>query len=129
MPLARRQARSSALRSAVAAGTTLLIASPDRLGHGDDAVYLRARQYLPRPGGPRDHHSIDPLACAEAEVQASVVLAREAGAAVDDPSLREIAGLEEHLGADRAPIAPRSDELEADPVVRRVRHVAIQHRG
>src|SRR3954470_17156813 len=91
-----------------------------RLRHAEEAVDRQMLQHLLGARGPVDDEAIHPLAAAEPEVQSSIILAGEAHAAVDDPSLRQPARLEHHLGTDRAAIAPRPHEREAEPVVRAV---------
>src|SRR5204862_3083680 len=101
-----------------------------RSSHGlvdrHDAISGGARDHLSRSRWPLDGDAIDPLALAEPEVWAPVVLAGESGPAVDDATLHEVAGLDRHLGADRAAVAARADELELDPVVGRIGLVAIE---
>src|SRR5258708_16252474 len=84
-------------------------------------------QLLLGTGGPVDDDSVDPIAPTDAEMEPPIVLACEAHAAIHDPSLRDAARLDDHLRADGASIAPRTDELEPNPVIRGVRRVAVQH--
>jgi hypothetical protein len=53
-------------------------ASALRLGNGDKAIYGRAVQYLNHPGWPLNHDAIDPLVVTETEMEAAIVLTREA---------------------------------------------------
>src|SRR5687768_1906764 len=96
------------------------MASAARLGDGHHRVDARAGQHLPRPRRPLNDDAVDPLARSETEMQPAIVLTRESRSAVDNTSLAQITRLHEHLGADRAAIAARADELEANPVVRAV---------
>src|SRR5690242_21357396 len=76
-----------------------------------------------------NHDPIDPLGVTEPEVEAAIVLAGEAHAAVDDAALLDPRGLKNYFGADRAAIAPRAGERELDPVIGAVRPIAIEHGG
>src|SRR6476619_2556188 len=115
-------------RSAMAGCVVSLIRSVSRLGDGNEAVDSRAIDDLHFPRRPGDHRAIDPLVATEPEVQSPIVLAREAGAAVDDAPLTQIARLDLDLGADGAAVAARRHELERDPVIRAVGIVAIEQR-
>src|SRR6185503_16111146 len=99
-----------------------------RLCHGGEGIDNWALQHLLRSRRPVNHDAVDPLARAKSEVNAPVVLAGESGSAVDDATLGEIARLEHHLGADRAPVAASADETEPNPVAAAVRVVAVQDR-
>ena len=61
-------------------------------------------------------------------MQSPIVLTGKPGPAVDHSALRQLSRLEHDLGADRAAIAARADEVEGDPVIRAVRIVAVEHR-
>src|SRR5512146_2826766 len=88
-----RRARSRSVRDTggvVAAKSVMTSAC--RLGDRQDAIDERGLQHLLRAGRPVNHDAIDPFATTEAEVQAPIVLAREAHAAIDHASLPQVAG-------------------------------------
>src|SRR5690348_3474149 len=99
------------------------------LRDGEDAVDRRAGEHLLRSRRPIDGQAIHPLVRAEPEVQPPVVLAGEAGSAIDDAALFEIARLEQHFGANGAPVAARPNELQTDPVIAAVRIIAVEQSG
>src|SRR5215213_6539277 len=113
--------RTSGLRDTRLACTASLMTSTLRLGYYDESIYRRPRQYLSGSGRPLDDGAIHPFAGAEAEVQSPVVLAGESGSAVNHPALFKMPRLDGHFGANRAAIAPCTDEPKGNPVIRAVR--------
>src|SRR5258708_40280883 len=90
-------------------------------------VHGRIGQDLPRSRRPVDGDALHPFAVAEAEVQATIVLTREAHSAIDDATLLRSPRFKDDLGSDRATIAARADEGEGDPVIRTVGPIAIEY--
>src|SRR6266566_4161058 len=84
-----------------------------------DDVQLIDRQIvqdLHRSGRPTNGDPTQAL-IAQPEMQAPIVLTTESRSSVHHLALARVAELRRHLGADGAAIAPRSDELELDPVL------------
>src|SRR5690349_5331198 len=100
-----RRARSFQVRDGAGVAVSSVM-SAGGLGDGDQAIDQRMLQHLLGTRGPVNHDAVDPLAATEPEVQAPIILAGEAHPAIDDPALLEITGLDEHLGPDRAAVAP-----------------------
>src|SRR5437867_8184259 len=74
-------------------------------------------EYLLRAGRPTDRHTPEALV-PQPEMQSAIVLAAKSHPAIDNLPLPRRAELDGHLGADRAAIAARADQLELEPVAR-----------
>src|SRR5206468_8678609 len=96
-----------------------------------DDVQLIDRQIvqdLHRSGRPTNGDATQAL-ITQPEMQAPIVLTTESRSSVHHLALARVAELRRHLGADGAAIAPRSDELELDPVqARRNAEQSQRHR-